>query len=212
VWWLYGARNSLEHPFADEVRAVLGQLANGRSCVCYSQPEPNDRLAQAFDLLGRLTPEVLEARGVPSDAEFYLCGPTAFLDEHVRALQGRQVPSARIHTELFGPELALTPGLAGATSARPHQPVGMVGTGPRVSFARSGITTRWPSTCGSLLELAEACDVPTRWSCRTGVCHTCESRLLDGRVSYAPEPLDPPTEGTLLVCCSRPAEDVVLDL
>ncbi|MGJ6969860.1 2Fe-2S iron-sulfur cluster-binding protein [Streptosporangium sp. G11] len=44
-----------------------------------------------------------------------------------------------------------------------------------------------------MLELAEACGIPTRWSCRTGVCHTCESGLLSGAVGYSPVSTLPPT-------------------
>jgi ferredoxin len=51
-----------------------------------------------------------------------------------------------------------------------------------------------------------------RWSCRTGVCHNCESGLIAGAVSYAPDPLDPPADGNVLICCSRPRSDVVIDL
>ena len=64
----------------------------------------------------------------------------------------------------------------------------------------------------SLLELAEACDVPVRWSCRTGVCHTCETGLLSGTVGYAPDPVEPPAAGSTLICCSQPSGDLVLDL
>jgi ferredoxin len=86
-------------------------------------------------------------------------------------------------------------------------------TGPLVSFARGGITAHWkPSAYQSVLELAEACDVPVRWSCRSGVCHTCESGLVSGAVDYEPQPLDRPAEGNLLVCCSRPTRDLVVDL
>jgi ferredoxin len=81
-----------------------------------------------------------------------------------------------------------------------------------VSFARSGLTVRWDPACRSLLELAEACDVPVRWACRTGVCHSCETGLINGHVTYRPEPLDPPAEGNALTCCSQPAGDVDLDL
>ena len=55
-------------------------------------------------------------------------------------------------------------------------------------------------------------DVPVRWSCRTGVCHTCECGLISGSVMYDPEPLEPPAAGNLLICCSRPQEDVVIDM
>jgi ferredoxin len=81
-----------------------------------------------------------------------------------------------------------------------------------VSFTRSGLTVPWSSQYGSLLEFAEACDVPVRWSCRTGVCHMCESGLIDGQIGYAPEPLDRPAEGNVLICCSSPLTAVELDL
>lgn len=64
----------------------------------------------------------------------------------------------------------------------------------------------------TILELAEACDVPVRWSCRTGVCHTCETGLLDGTVAYDPDPLEPPGAGNVLVCCSRPGSNLAVDL
>jgi ferredoxin len=84
--------------------------------------------------------------------------------------------------------------------------------GPQVAFARSGLTVYWDPGQASLLDLAEACDVPVRWSCRTGVCHTCETGLMSGAVSYAPDPVDEPAAGSVLICCSQPRGDVVLDL
>jgi ferredoxin len=63
-----------------------------------------------------------------------------------------------------------------------------------------------------LLEFAEACDVPVKWACRSGVCHTCECALIGGRVNYQPDPLDAPAEGNVLICCSRPEGDVEVDL
>jgi ferredoxin len=94
----------------------------------------------------------------------------------------------------------------------PHPPAGPVGEDARISFARAVLTVSWNSRFQSLLELAEACDVPVRWSCRTGVCHTCECGLISGSVKYDPEPLDAPAVGNLLICCSRPQEDTVIDL
>jgi ferredoxin len=101
----------------------------------------------------------------------------------------------------------------GRTTLAPHPPPDEPGTGPLVSFARSGLAVRWkPSAYQSILELAEACDVPVRCSCRTGVCHNCECGLVSGAVTYGPEPLEEPAGGNVLVCCSRPDRDVVLDL
>jgi ferredoxin len=123
------------------------------------------------------------------------------------------VAPQRIYMELFDGSESITPGVVRAARRAPHAPSQDANTGPLVSFARSGIAAHWnASAWQSLLELAEACDVPVRWSCRTGVCHTCESGLVSGAVSYGPEPLDPPAEGNLLVCCSQPTRDVVIDL
>jgi ferredoxin len=112
----------------------------------------------------------------------------------------------------FGAGESITPGIVAAASGKPHQPTGQEGTGPRISFTRSGIDVRWDAKYQSLLELAEACDVPVRWSCRTGVCHTCETAMISGAVSYHPEPLQAPADGNILICCCQPSEDTVLDL
>jgi ferredoxin len=103
-------------------------------------------------------------------------------------------------------------GLTGQARRPPHQPSGPPGTGPLVTFARSGISAPFSTTRRSVLELADACDVPTRWSCRTGVCHTCTTPLLSGDVSYFPDPLESPADGEVLICCARPGTDIVLDM
>jgi ferredoxin-NADP reductase/MOSC domain-containing protein YiiM len=212
VWWLHGARSGNEHPFAEEARLLLKKLPHSRSYVQYSKPQPQERPGVEFDSAGHLEPTVLERLGVSRDADFYLCGPTTFLRDFTAGLTAWGVVPERIHTEVFGPGERGTPGIAQTPLRSPHPPVGPPGTGPRVSFARSGLDVSWDPACKSLLELAEACDVPVRWSCRTGVCHTCESALIAGAVSYDPEPVEPPADGNLLTCCSRPQGDVVIDL
>src|SRR5438034_1143705 len=94
----------------------------------------------------------------------------------------------------------------------PHPPRGEPGSGPTIEFARSNLAIPWSDDYASLLELAEACDVPVRWSCRTGVCHNCETTLIAGTVDYNPDPVEPPADGSALICCSRPHDDLALDL
>ena len=212
VWWCYGARNSSEHPFSDEVKNALERIPNSRSFVAYSKPDVLDRVGIECDGYGRLNLSTLRELQVPKDADFYLCGPTAFLSEFVSGLKEWGVASSNIHSETFGAESSLTPGISSRTSNSPHLPENLSGVGPNVSFIRSGLTVPWDPQFGSLLELAEACDVPVRWSCRVGVCHTCESGMIDGRVEYAPEPLDRPSEGRVLICCAKPLSEIQLDL
>jgi ferredoxin-NADP reductase/MOSC domain-containing protein YiiM len=212
VWWLHGARSRAEEPFAAEGRSLLAGLAHGHRHVCYSHPGPGDVLGSDYQTAGRLSAPVLAGLGLPANADAYICGPTAFMTEISAALVDLGIDGARVHTEIFGAAPASTPGIAAAAARPPHAPAGPPGDGPEVAFARSGLTVRWGAGYGSLLELAEACDVPVRWSCRTGVCHSCETALMSGTVGYSPDPVDEPAEGSILICCSQPSADLVLDL
>jgi ferredoxin-NADP reductase len=212
VWWIYGARHGGEHPFAAETRALLKGLPRGHSHIRYSSPRPGDRLAVDFNTPGRLDMHAIEELGLPRDADFYLCGPSAFMNDLAVELGTWGVAANRIHTEIFGSNPPRTPGIAAAPRRSPHQPAGPAGVGPLVSFARSGLNVPWAPAFQSLLELAEACDVPVRWACRTGVCHTCETGLINGAVGYRPEPVEPPGDGNALICCCRPQGDIVIDL
>jgi ferredoxin-NADP reductase/MOSC domain-containing protein YiiM/ferredoxin len=212
IWWLHGARSSRDHSFAAEAQALLGSLPNGHIHVCYSRPGPNDLEGRDFDTAGRLTPPLLAELGPPRDAQAYLCGPTRFMDEISAGLAALGVDASRIHTEPFGPAPGVTPGIAPTPALPPHAPAGKPGSGPTIEFARSNLAAPWSNDYTSLLELAEACDVPVRWSCRTGVCHTCETTLIAGNVGYSPDPVEPPADGSALICCSQPRDHVVLDL
>jgi len=212
VWWLYGTRNLNEHPFAEESRALLKGLRHGRGYVCYSRPNAQDRFGQDYDAAGRLDLPLLKRLGVPREADFYLCGPPPFLSGLTSALENWGVSPGRVFTELFGAGQSVQPGISGGARRPAHQPEGAVGPGPRVSFTRSGLTVAWRPDFQSLLELAEACDVPVKWSCRTGVCHSCECALIGGAVDYRPTPLEQPADGNVLICCSRPRSDIEIDL
>jgi ferredoxin-NADP reductase/MOSC domain-containing protein YiiM/ferredoxin len=212
VWWLHGARDRGEHAFAEEVRDALKVLPRAHSHIRYSAPGAGDRLGVDFDAPGRLGAPVLTELGVPRDADFYLCGPAAFMADLSTGLADWGVSGNRIHTEIFGTGPSLTPGIAAILRKTPHLPTGPAGSGPLISFARSGLNVRWGPPFRSLLELAEACDVPVKWSCRTGVCHNCETALVAGAVRYSPDPVDPPAAGNVLICCSQPEADIVIDL
>ena len=212
VWWLHGAHDGSEHPFAAETRALLKALPHSRSHIRYSTPGAGDRPGVDFDAPGHLDVHVLQELGVPRDGDFYLCGPPAFMSDLAVSLAAWGVAADRIHTETFGAGPSKTPGIAAAGPRPPHVPAGPAGAGPLVSFARSGLDARWGTEFHSLLEFAEACDVPVRWSCRTGVCHTCESGLISGAVSYRPDPVEPPPDGNVLICCGQPQGDIVIDL
>jgi ferredoxin-NADP reductase/MOSC domain-containing protein YiiM len=199
VWWLHTTAGPDTHALAAEARDLVATLPAGHAHIYYTHTT------------GRLDRAALAELGLPTDASAYICGPTAFMDAMTVALADLGLAGSRIHTEVFASLSAINPGVVAADRPPPHAPVSP-GTGPLVTFARAGLTVPYGDARRSLLELAEACDVPTRWSCRSGVCHTCVTPLLAGTVTYAPPPLVAPAAGAVLICCARPDGPVVLDL
>jgi ferredoxin len=210
VWWVHGARNHDEHAFGAEVDALLGGLPGSHRLLAYSRPGAGD--AVDYDVTGRIDLAVLDRAGVPKDADYYLCGPDEFMRAIGAALTAGGVPPERVATEAFGAVPVYASGIVKAGDRAPHAPDGPPGGGPIVTFVRSSVSVPWDERYGNLLDFAEACDVPVGFGCRQGVCHNCESGLVEGAVAYDIEPLEPPPEGRILPCCTRPASELSLDL
>ena len=204
IWWLHTTQSSATLAFAAEVTALLDVVARRSSAGLL---HPWRRHAT------RLDRRSIAALGLPTDATAYLCGPTGFMDDMRDALTAAGLDPARIHSELFGALPPINPGVVGAPPPkRPHPPEGVPGSGPQVTFARSGLSVNWSPGFHTLLEFAEACDVPTRYSCRSGVCHTCATAVIEGTTAYNEPPLEEPADGSRAAVHGTPASDLVLDL
>jgi ferredoxin-NADP reductase/MOSC domain-containing protein YiiM/ferredoxin len=211
VCWIHVARDARQHAFASEAHQLLQSLPHAQEHVFYTSPDAV--IAEGMMVSpGRPTSDTLARLGIAPEATAYICGPAAFMTDMQDDLAGLGLAPDHVHTEVFGTLPIVNPGIVGAPSVRPHQPPGPPGSGPSVTFARSDLTVPWSDDRRSVLELAEACDVPTRWSCRTGVCHTCITPLLSGEIAYVPTPLELPPDQDVLICCARPGSDLVLDL
>ncbi len=201
IWWLHSARNRDTQAFAAEVTALIDSLSHARQQVFYTATH------------GRIGQRLIAALGLPNDAAAYLCGPTQFMADMRDWLTAAGFDPARIHSELFGALPAINPGIVDSGPRKPpHPPAGIPGTGPAITFARSGLTVNWSRDYGTILDLAEACDVPTRFACRSGVCHVCITGVVAGATTYVQPPLEPPGGGEVLICSAAPASDLVLDL
>lgn len=195
VWWVHTARCGEDHAFRHEVQRLVAHLVNARSHIRYTRPSATDVEGGDYDATGRLGAAELIELGIPRDADFYLCGPTAFLADMREGL--RAEGAEHVQSESFGAACAPQPDLA---------------PGGAVDFARAGRQVAWDGGFTSLLDLAEASQIPASASCRAGSCHECATRLLAGRVRYPTEPLSAPAEGHVLLCCAQPDGEIVLDL
>lgn len=200
VWWVHTTRDANTLAFGQEVGDLISELPHARQQVIYTSTS------------GRLDGRAVAALGLPRNASVYMCGPDRFMADMRTALAASGIGEGRIHSELFGALPPINPGIVTTPTTPPHPPAGPAGTGPPVSFSRSGLTVNWSSEYASILELAEACDVPTRFSCRSGVCHTCVTQLIAGTTAYTQPPLEPPPDGSVLICTAEPCDAPVLDL
>ena len=147
-------------------------------------PVPSETPGAAFDTVGRLSIETVTAAGIPADADYYLCGPDAFMQSLSAALIARGTTPEHVAMEVFGAKAVIVaPGLEGEHPP-PHAPTGPPGDGPGGDLQpQQPHRSPWDPSYGNLLEFAEACDIPVSFGCRIGVCHYCETGLLTGEVA-----------------------------
>ncbi|MDT8464874.1 FAD-binding oxidoreductase [Alcaligenes nematophilus] len=240
VYVIHACDNSAVHAFADEMRELVAQREGVQLYFCYRNPTEHDEQAGLHHVAGLITREQLQ-RWLPlDDYEFYLCGPSAFMQSNYGVLRSLGVARERIHYEFFGPATVLENTLAddGAASAVQDQvqpapssrvdanvleldsPVEAVrgaataaeDAAQTVTFLPDGRQGQWHEDCPSLLDLAEETGLSPDFNCRAGLCNTCMCTLVSGEVDYFEEPLDPVPEGKVLLCCSRPRGPVAVEL
>jgi ferredoxin-NADP reductase/MOSC domain-containing protein YiiM len=206
IWFIHCARDRRRHIMADFIRGIANEHDNVHLHVCYSRPGPEDVLGRDYDSAGHITIDLIRRLLPRRNFDFYLCGPAPFMKTLHDGLLAWSIPEARIHYEHFGPATALKP-----VRPQAHKATGSGGA-VDVSFAGSGLTVSWDPSVESLLDLAELHGLRPDFSCRSGICHACMSRLIDGEVDYFLDIADQPDPGHVLICCSRPRTSVVIDL
>ncbi|MCW3480326.1 pyridoxamine 5'-phosphate oxidase family protein [Neisseriaceae bacterium JH1-16] len=208
TWFIHAARNGRELAFGRPLRALAERYSPLNVHLCLSQPDEADVQGIGYDSAGRIDAELLRRVLPLDDYEVYLCGPDGFMRAVFWALRRLGVAKERIHYEFFGPGGSLD------DSAEPAVAVeGAIESAPQtVHFARSGKTAQWLPEQGSLLTLAEQAGLSPTYSCRSGLCGSCATRVVTGEVAYPSPPLAQPAPGEALICCARPASELVLDL
>lgn len=211
TWFIHGSRNRREHALGQHVRRVAGESSNVHVHIRYSKPLAEDTLERHYDDVGHVDIELVK-RLLPSTAfDFYLCGPAPFMKSLFNGLLVWGVAESRIHYEFFGPASALAERIK---VARPKRAAAASECCEEieVTFSKSGVKANWNPSFESILDLAEANGLSPDYSCRSGICHTCKCKLQDGEVEYVQEPLDLPEEGSVLICCSKPKTNIVVEV
>ncbi len=209
AWFIHGTRNGIHHAMCKHVRRTAVENDNITVHIRYSQPRPEDVKGRDYDSTGHVTVDLLKKLLPNKDMDFYLCGPPPFMNSMMRGLWEWDVPESRIRFELFGPAALLQ---EGTRARRRKKKKAAEEEAYQIIFSESGITAKWDPEYENLLEFAEEQGVFPDFSCRSGICHSCQYELLKGEVDYTFEPLDPPYPGQVLLCCARPVSNLVIEI
>jgi len=211
VWFIHGSRNRRDHAMGEHVRRVACENKNVQVHIRYSQPAPGDIRARDYDDQGYVNIGLLKHLLPSKEVDFYLCGPGPFMRSIFDGLLDWGVPEVRIHYEFFSPSSVLKDRAKVSTPKQAAQ-ISQCCEELGVTFSKSGVKVNWNPSLESILDLAEANGLSPDYSCRSGICQTCKCTLEEGEVDYVQEPLEFPDPGTVLICCSRPQTNVVLDV
>lgn len=207
TWFIHGTPHGGEHAMASHVRRIAETHEDIHTHIVYSQPRSQDMEGRNYDSRGHVNVELLKRLLPPAAYDFYLCGPRPFMKSLYDGLRAWGVAESHIYYEFFGPASTLKDAVEPAAVAASKSREGV-----EVSFAKAGLTIKWDESSDSILDLAEAQGLRPDFSCRMGICHTCMSKLVEGEVEYACDPIDLPDPGCVLICCAKPKTNVVVDV
>ena len=201
IFFFHGARNRNEHAFGDHVRAIARSHENVHVHVAYSRPALGDLLGLHYDGCGRIgIGTIQQVIGRPY-GDFFLCGPSAFMSELYGELAQWGVQLECIHYELFGPATLEFGKIQSPTSYVQYQ----------IRYDPPGESVLWDGR-STLLDVALNQGLKAEYGCRSGLCGTCACKLLKGEVCYAQSPAAPIPKDMVLLCCAKPASDIVVAL
>jgi ferredoxin-NADP reductase/MOSC domain-containing protein YiiM len=206
VYFVHGTPNATAHAMRAHVRQLTEENEFVRTHIRYSNPGVDEMEGTDYDSEGHVDAALLERLLPDEDVDYYLCGPAPFMKSVFSGLLAYGVPEDHIHYEFFGPSSVLRDGedAAGRDDVENASEI-------EVTFKRSGVTSHWNPSFGTLLDMAEGLGLSPAYSCRSGICQTCICAIESGEIEYVEEPLDPPDEDAVLICCSKPKSDIVID-
>lgn len=203
--WIFQAAHLLgERAFAKEINGLAASARGAVRVVRLLSDTQGAREGKDYDASGRIDIALLCSTLPFNDYDFYMCGPTGFMQEIYDGLRNLSIADARIHAESFGPA-ALQRKREEIPNTRPARSPSAHST--PVAFVRSGKEARWSPDSGSLLDLAEARGLSPEFGCRGGSCGTCRTRVVEGAVAYLVTPEFKVTDDEALICCSVPASE-----
>jgi uncharacterized protein len=198
MWLIYAAHSKADRAFDAELSRLVMQ-ANGMIRMVRFLSSVEGAGPEDYEHAGRVDASGLASILPASGHDFYVCGPSEFMQSIYDGLRDLDIADDRIHAEAFGP---------GGLRRRGSQAPAVPATRPiAVRFTQSGQSATWEPGSGSLLDLAERAGLRPAFSCREGFCGTCRTRVAKGAIAYATPPAASMAADEALICCSVPTDN-----
>ena len=206
VLMFYGSRNGADHVFRSYLSQVQEQFPNIHIINVYSNARPEDQLGVDYHFPGHVSVELL-LRALPHlSYQYYMCGPSSFMDSLHNGLVAAGVPESRIHFEAFGPASI------GKNRNLNSDNNPATATENTITFAASGVKANWNTNSENILAVGEANGVEMESGCRAGSCETCEVAIIKGKVKYPDGQQVECLPGNCLPCIAQPDGSLELDV
>jgi nitric oxide dioxygenase len=106
IHFIHGVRRGRARAFKDHVLSLRKQDPSLRVTFFNSSPSEDEKQGENYHYAGRIDLLKLDKNehlflDDPS-TEYYVCGPTSFMEDMARSLKGFNVDPSRVHMELFG--------------------------------------------------------------------------------------------------------------
>lgn len=134
----------------------------------------------------------------------YLCGPASFIQQMYDALRDVGISDSQIHAESFGPSgLKRDKSVASSVQTTNDKEAEQV----NIEFEQSAKSVSWKKGDATLLDIAENNGLSPDFSCRSGSCGRCATKLMQGEVHYRNSVTAEVEDDEVLLCCAVPAKD-----
>ena len=198
-------RSEAEIPFRDEIEAFKTRLPGLDVRIFVTAADASWR-----GPIGRIDPAALRPH-VQDVARVHLCGPAPMMQAVIGMLTGLAVSREAIHTEAF------VSSQSRKTRSENAHAIALAARDAGIREFRIAVRAGGAFSCPpgrTILEAANAAQVPFRQSCGEGACGTCRARVLSGQFATDGQALFSAEEiaaGWVLACQTLPKSDVEIE-
>lgn len=102
VVFVHAVRNGRVHAMKENLSQIMSENPQVSRAVFYEEASDADKQGVDYDFQGRVELDKIKDTAVLPEADYYICGPSPFMNAQSKVLRDMGVNEERIHMEVFG--------------------------------------------------------------------------------------------------------------